>query len=203
MGLPGCGGAQCRHHGERSAPRMYASISRIGSSLDGKSCTFVSVAGDFAKSEETAWQATLDINLRAVLVGAHVATQIMRKQQSKARAKGASDTLLALPLSAMPVMGRRRCSCTPLRGSPQQLLRGNLSKGHAEHLQTALIVAQAQALKEGYAIVHVRCNTSVRCTAECRERTRAKGVCRDSCASATNSVGKGTGGQWGCRRNAC
>ena len=48
------------------------------------------IAGDFLKSEETAWQATLDVNLRAVLVGAHVATQIMRKQRSGARAKGAS-----------------------------------------------------------------------------------------------------------------
>ncbi|CAK0737375.1 hypothetical protein CVIRNUC_000902 [Coccomyxa viridis] len=44
--------------------------------------------GDFVKSEETAWQTTLDINLRAVLVGAHLATQIMRKQGSKIQAKG-------------------------------------------------------------------------------------------------------------------
>ena len=46
------------------------------------------------KSEETAWQATLDINLRAVLVGAHAAAHIMRKQRSDAEAKGASATLV-------------------------------------------------------------------------------------------------------------
>ena len=90
MGLSGCGGAQCRHHGERFAPRIKSEFSPVGTTLDANSCTSAITAGDFVKSEETAWQATLEINLRAVLVGAHVATHIMRQQRSEAKAKGVS-----------------------------------------------------------------------------------------------------------------
>ncbi len=71
------------------------SLNSLGlAALYGKLCASACAAGDFVKSEETAWQTTLDINLRAVLVGAHLATQIMRKQGSKIQAKGASATLL-------------------------------------------------------------------------------------------------------------
>ena len=83
------------------------------------------------KSEETAWQATLDINLRAVLVGAHVATQIMRKQQSKARAKGASAALLGRSPCLLCLSRAAEDAAVPSKRAAHRL-RGTLSRGHAE-----------------------------------------------------------------------
>lgn len=40
-------------------------------------------AGDFVESEGASWQATLDINLRAALVGTRLAAQAMIGQRTK------------------------------------------------------------------------------------------------------------------------
>ena len=129
MGLSGCGGAQCGHHGERFALRIKPQSSRVVGSVDEKSCTSVSAAGDFVKSEETAWQATLDINLRAVLVGAHVATQIMRKQESKTQRKGASATLPGSPLVHCAWCGAAEDAAVPIKGHSPAAAERYLEQG--------------------------------------------------------------------------
>ena len=45
-------------------------------------------AGDFVESDGASWQATLDINLRAALVGTRLATQAMRRQRSQSHCAG-------------------------------------------------------------------------------------------------------------------
>ena len=45
-------------------------------------------AGDFVESDGASWQATLDINLRAALVGTRLATQAMRRQRSHSQGSG-------------------------------------------------------------------------------------------------------------------
>lgn len=42
-----------------------------------------SASGDFVESEGASWQATLDINLRAALVGTRLAAQTMIGQRTK------------------------------------------------------------------------------------------------------------------------
>ena len=44
---------------------------------------------DFVDSTDSSWQATLDINLRACLVGTRLAAQIMKSQ--KAHGQGAGE----------------------------------------------------------------------------------------------------------------
>ena len=45
-------------------------------------------AADFMDSKDSSWQATLDINLRAALVGTRLAAQVMSSQKARGQDTG-------------------------------------------------------------------------------------------------------------------
>lgn len=45
-------------------------------------------AADFVDSKDASWQATLDINLRAALVGTRLAAQVMSSQRTQGQGPG-------------------------------------------------------------------------------------------------------------------